>query len=67
MARNGMKAIADQPCELNGSAAKMPLIQRKFMSPALNPPLDGHDTRILAELQADARLSMAENWAAACI
>ena len=27
---------------------------------ALNPALDAHDTRILAELQADARLSMAE-------
>jgi Lrp/AsnC family transcriptional regulator, leucine-responsive regulatory protein len=27
---------------------------------ALNMPLDSHDTRILAELQADARLSMAE-------
>lgn len=27
---------------------------------ALNPELDHHDTRILAELQADARLSMAE-------
>lgn len=26
----------------------------------LNPTLDAHDTRILAELQADARLSMAE-------
>jgi Lrp/AsnC family leucine-responsive transcriptional regulator len=26
---------------------------------ALNPALDAHDTRILAELQADARLSMA--------
>ena len=26
----------------------------------LNPALDAHDTRILAELQADARLSMAE-------
>ena len=26
----------------------------------LNPALDGHDTRILAELQADARLTMAE-------
>jgi Lrp/AsnC family leucine-responsive transcriptional regulator len=27
---------------------------------ALNPVLDAHDTRILAELQADARLTMAE-------
>jgi Lrp/AsnC family leucine-responsive transcriptional regulator len=27
---------------------------------ALNPALDAHDTRILAELQADARLTMAE-------
>ncbi|MFH0129575.1 Lrp/AsnC family transcriptional regulator [Variovorax sp. VaC1] len=27
---------------------------------ALNPTLDAHDTRILAELQADARLTMAE-------
>lgn len=27
---------------------------------SLNPALDAHDTRILAELQADARLSMAE-------
>ena len=27
---------------------------------ALNPSLDAHDTRILAELQADARLTMAE-------
>ncbi|MDQ0024642.1 DNA-binding Lrp family transcriptional regulator [Variovorax paradoxus] len=26
----------------------------------LNPALDAHDTRILAELQADARLTMAE-------
>ncbi len=26
----------------------------------MNPELDGYDTRILAELQADARLSMAE-------
>ena len=26
----------------------------------MNAPLDAHDTRILAELQADARLSMAE-------
>ena len=25
-----------------------------------NPPLDGYDTRILAELQADARISLAE-------
>ncbi|MDQ7954644.1 MAG: Lrp/AsnC family transcriptional regulator [Rhodocyclaceae bacterium] len=30
------------------------------MNPTLNPPLDSYDTRILAELQADARLSMAE-------
>lgn len=30
------------------------------MNPTLNPPLDAYDTRILAELQADARLSMAE-------
>ena len=30
------------------------------MTNALNAGLDGHDTRILAELQADARLSMAE-------
>ncbi|HSV59385.1 MAG TPA: Lrp/AsnC family transcriptional regulator [Variovorax sp.] len=30
------------------------------MNTALNAPLDTHDTRILAELQADARLSMAE-------
>jgi DNA-binding Lrp family transcriptional regulator len=28
-------------------------------------PLDAYDTRILAELQADARLSW-PNWAAAC-
>ena len=27
---------------------------------SLNPALDAHDTRILAELQADARLTMAE-------
>jgi Lrp/AsnC family leucine-responsive transcriptional regulator len=27
---------------------------------SLNPSLDAHDTRILAELQADARLTMAE-------
>jgi Lrp/AsnC family leucine-responsive transcriptional regulator len=26
----------------------------------LNPALDAHDTRILAELQSDARLTMAE-------
>lgn len=30
------------------------------MTNALNAELDAHDTRILAELQADARLSMAE-------
>jgi Lrp/AsnC family leucine-responsive transcriptional regulator len=30
------------------------------MNPPLNPPLDNYDTRILGELQADARLSMAE-------
>ena len=30
------------------------------MNATLNPPLDAYDTRILAELQADARLSMAE-------
>lgn len=30
------------------------------MNTTLNPPLDAYDTRILAELQADARLSMAE-------
>ncbi|MBS0430062.1 MAG: Lrp/AsnC family transcriptional regulator [Proteobacteria bacterium] len=30
------------------------------MNPTLNPPLDAYDTRILAELQADARVSMAE-------
>jgi len=30
------------------------------MDLTLNPALDAHDTRILAELQADARLSMAE-------
>ncbi|MBN8751234.1 HTH-type transcriptional regulator LrpC [Xylophilus ampelinus] len=30
------------------------------MNSTLNPPLDAYDTRILAELQADARLSMAE-------
>ena len=30
------------------------------MTAALNLELDAHDTRILAELQADARLSMAE-------
>lgn len=30
------------------------------MTSTLNPPLDSYDTRILAELQADARLSMAE-------
>ncbi len=30
------------------------------MTSTLNPALDAHDTRILAELQADARLSMAE-------
>ena len=30
------------------------------MESALNPNLDAHDTRILAELQNDARLSMAE-------
>lgn len=30
------------------------------MKPTLNPALDSYDTRILAELQADARLSMAE-------
>ena len=30
------------------------------MDTALNPSLDAHDTRILAELQADARLTMAE-------
>ena len=30
------------------------------MSPTLNTALDAYDTRILAELQADARLSMAE-------
>ena len=30
------------------------------MNPTLNPALDAYDTRILAELQADARLSMAE-------
>jgi Lrp/AsnC family transcriptional regulator, leucine-responsive regulatory protein len=28
--------------------------------PALNPDIDAHDARILAELQADARLTMAE-------
>jgi len=38
----------------------MPSIQRKSMPNALIPELDAHDTRILAELQADARLSMAE-------
>ena len=30
------------------------------MTIAFNSELDAHDTRILAELQADARLSMAE-------
>ena len=30
------------------------------MKPTLNPALDSYDTLILAELQADARLSMAE-------
>ncbi|PZQ71525.1 MAG: Lrp/AsnC family transcriptional regulator [Variovorax paradoxus] len=30
------------------------------MASTMNPALDAHDTRILAELQADARLSMAE-------
>ena len=30
------------------------------MNTTLNPALDAYDTRILAELQADARLSMAE-------
>jgi len=30
------------------------------MTTALSAGLDAHDTRILAELQADARLSMAE-------
>ena len=30
------------------------------MASTFNPPLDQHDTRILAELQADARLTMAE-------
>jgi len=30
------------------------------MDSALNPSLDAHDTRILAELQRDARLTMAE-------
>ncbi|KAF1065865.1 MAG: HTH-type transcriptional regulator LrpC [Variovorax sp.] len=30
------------------------------MESTLNPTLDAHDTRILAELQKDARLTMAE-------
>jgi DNA-binding Lrp family transcriptional regulator len=43
----------------------MPLIQRSLMAATLMCPdksvdLDTHDTRILAELQADARLTMAE-------
>src|SRR6476659_8232517 len=38
----------------------MPLNQRRFMPTTLTIDLDAHDTRILAELQADARLTMAE-------
>lgn len=38
----------------------MPSISSLFGVSALNIELDAHDTRILAELQGDARLSMAE-------
>jgi hypothetical protein len=38
----------------------MPSIQRRFMASTSIIELDAHDTRILAELQADARLTMAE-------
>jgi Lrp/AsnC family transcriptional regulator, leucine-responsive regulatory protein len=38
----------------------MPSIRRRFMAATLSAELDAHDTRILAELQADARLTMAE-------
>src|SRR5688572_15238886 len=60
MAANGMKGSGRLPCHINGSSARIPLIQRIWMNDTLNLAIDAHDTRILAELQADARLSMAE-------
>jgi Lrp/AsnC family transcriptional regulator, leucine-responsive regulatory protein len=38
----------------------MPWIRRRFIVATLSIELDVYDTRILAELQADARLTMAE-------
>jgi Lrp/AsnC family leucine-responsive transcriptional regulator len=46
--------------EIKGCRANNPFIFKPIGSATLNSDLDHYDTRILAELQADARLSMAE-------
>jgi Lrp/AsnC family transcriptional regulator, leucine-responsive regulatory protein len=52
------------PASIEESIAGLPLISRRMGCYALNMPqaidLDAYDTRILAELQADARISMSE-------
>jgi Lrp/AsnC family transcriptional regulator, leucine-responsive regulatory protein len=55
-----MKASPAHPWQLHAFVCVLPLIRRKYMPATLSAALDHHDTRILAELQADARLTMAE-------
>src|SRR5437868_14975401 len=55
-----MNAKLEWPCTNQACWRTMPSIRRRFMASTLKVELDHHDTRILAELQADERLSMAE-------
>src|ERR1700754_2012478 len=55
-----MNAPLDCPCTNQACRRTMPSIRRSFMASTLKVELDHHDTRILAELQADARLTMAD-------
>src|SRR5213083_2338668 len=55
-----MNAARVVPWRFHVLARTMPSIRRRFMASTLSADLDHFDTRILAELQADARLTMAE-------